>query len=172
MPSAAPTPPKPPRVLCGGRLTAPRDLAKAELDSAAASGEVDGADQLAVNGKWTWVNLWAAWCVPCKEEIPRLVGWQKKLNEAGTPFALSFLSLDDDERQLRKFLKSQPADGLQSTHWLKDPDDRDKWLDEVGVGADPSLPVHLILDPRGKLRCIIDGAVEDGDYDQVAKLLK
>ena len=45
-------------------------------------------------------------------------------------------------------------------------------LDEVGVGADPELPAHLILDPKGKLRCIVEGAVEDDDYEQVAKLFE
>jgi len=163
---------KQPRVLCRGKLGPARELPPPELDSSVASGAAPVSDQLAVAGKWTWVNFWAAWCVPCKEEIPRLVGWEKKLNEAGTPFALAFVSLDDDQRQLEQFLADQPRGGLRATHWLKDPDDREKWLDEVGVGADPELPAHLILDPKGKLRCIVEGAVDDGDYDQVARLLK
>ncbi len=163
---------KEPRVLCRGKLGSPKELPQPELESDAAAGASPVPEQLAVAGKWTWVNFWAAWCVPCKEEIPRLVGWEKKLNEAGTPFALAFVSLDDDQRQLEQFLADQPKGGLRSTHWLKDPDDREKWLDEVGVGADPELPAHLILDPKGKLRCIIKGAVEDGDYEQVAQLLK
>jgi thiol-disulfide isomerase/thioredoxin len=167
-----PAEPKAPRVLCKGKLDAPKELPAPELDSEAAAGAEPVPEQLAVSGKWTWVNFWAAWCVPCKEEIPRLVKWEQQLNEAGTPFALAFLSLDDDRRQLKQFLKDQPKDGLRSTHWLKDPDDREKWLDKAGVGADPELPAHLILDPQGKLRCIIHGAVEDGDYDQVARLLK
>ncbi len=163
---------KEPRVLCQGKLGSPKELPEPELESDAAAGAPSVPDQLAVAGKWTWVNFWAAWCVPCKEEIPRLVSWEKRLNDAGLPFALAFVSLDDDQRQLEQFLAAQPQDGLRSTHWLKDPDDREKWLDKVGVGADPELPAHLILDPQGKLRCVVQGAVEDGDYDQVAKLLK
>jgi thiol-disulfide isomerase/thioredoxin len=163
---------KEPRVLCQGKLGSPKELPQPELESDAAAGALPVSDQLAVAGKWTWVNFWAAWCVPCKEEIPRLFGWEKQLNAAGTPFALAFVSLDDDQRQLKQFLADQPRDGLRSTHWLRDPDDREKWLDEVGVGADPELPAHLILDPKGKLRCIIKGAVEDDDYAQIARLLK
>ena len=50
-----------------------------------------------LSGGFTWVNFWAAWCVPCREEIPRLMGWQKKLTGTGKSFRLHFVSVDDDE---------------------------------------------------------------------------
>lgn len=168
--SAAPEP-KEPRVFCKGRLDKPRDLPEPDLERKAMPGARRLPDQLATSGKWTWVNFWAAWCAPCKEEIPRLVAWEKKLNDAGVPFRLAFVSLDDDERQLMGFLEAQPEDGLRATHWLKDADEREEWLDDIGVGATAELPAHLILDQQGKLRCIVKGAVEDGDYEQVARLL-
>ncbi len=159
-------------MLCRGQLGPPQDLPDPEVERATVAGASPPGEKLAVPGKWTWVNFWAAWCVPCKEEIPRLVGWERKLNEDQIPFALTFVSLDDDRRQLQQFLDAQPEDGLRSTHWLQDPDDREKWLEKIGVGADPALPAHLILDRQGKLRCIVQGAVEDRDFDQVKKLLK
>jgi thiol-disulfide isomerase/thioredoxin len=168
-------PPAARRDLCAGQLSGAGEAFKPTRPPAQASASGQArlpAQPIANNKTWTWVNFWAAWCVPCKEEIPRLVDWRKKLNEAGTPFALSFVSLDDDQRQLEQFLANQPEDGLRATHWLKDPDEREKWLEEIGVGADPELPAHLILDPKGKLRCVVRGAVEDGDYDQVRQLLE
>src|SRR5688572_20732953 len=105
--TAAPSAPRP--ALCDGQLedkgtafkprSAPvrvstqvdTDLAKDPLDHAA--------------GRWTWVNFWAAWCVPCKQELPLLFGWQKKL-EGRVEFR--YISLDDDERQLRDFLSREP----------------------------------------------------------------
>jgi thiol-disulfide isomerase/thioredoxin len=122
-------------------------------------------------GNWTWVNFWAAWCVPCKEEIPRLRTFEQKLNQSGKSFALTFVSLDDDARQLQDFLVAQPAGGVKSTYWLKDGPEREKWLIAAGVEADPELPAHLLVDPKGKIRCVVRGAIEDGDYDQIVALV-
>jgi thiol-disulfide isomerase/thioredoxin len=167
--SAAPIPK---RVLCDGQMTQPgRAIEQPKLTRKAAAGAPGLKEQLPLGGQWTWVNFWAAWCVPCKEEIPRLVAWERKLNAAGNSFQLAFVSLDDDERQLEAFLTSQPSDGLRSTWWLQQPEERGKWLARTGVGSDPELPAHLLVDPRGKVRCVIQGAVEDGDYERVRSLI-
>ena len=80
--------------------------------------------------------------------------------------------MDDDERQLREFLRTQPRGGLKVTYWLREGKAREQWLKDAGVEADPQLPVHLIIDPHGRVRCLVNGAVEDGDYDQVVGLLR
>src|SRR5262245_8093399 len=40
---------------------------------------------------WRWVNVWATWCKPCVEEMPRLAKWREQLGAAGHPFELSFV---------------------------------------------------------------------------------
>jgi len=117
---ATPTTPKPRRALCGGHLeTEGKPAPKKPISRMAASGEPELTQEPMLSGGFTWVNFWAAWCVPCREEIPRLMGWQKKLTGSGKTFRLHFISVDDDERQLRKFLDEQPTGGLRSTYWLK-----------------------------------------------------
>jgi thiol-disulfide isomerase/thioredoxin len=179
-PAPTPTPtlqpvasaPKPRRALCGGRLDAEGKAApKRAISRLAAPGEPDLAESPSFSGGFTWVNFWAAWCVPCKEEIPRLMGWQKKLSSSGKPFRVHFISVDDDERQLQKFLGEQPAGALRSTYWLKEGKERDDWLSSAGVSSDPELPIHLLVDARGKIRCRVQGAVEDADYADLVGLL-
>jgi thiol-disulfide isomerase/thioredoxin len=121
------------------------------------------------SGSWTWVNFWAAWCAPCKEEIPRLVGWEKRLDQAGRRLRVIFVSLDDDERQLMQFLDGSSS--LRSTYWLKEGRQREDWMIAAGLDPDPELPVHLLVDPEGKIRCRVQGAVEDSDYESLARLL-
>ena len=99
-------------------------------------------------GKWTWINLWAAWCGPCKEEIPRLRRFATRLSQAGKEVNLTFLSLDDDERQLENFLVAQPDDGVRATLWLREGAERDEWLRGAGLSRDPGLPLQLLVDPR------------------------
>jgi thiol-disulfide isomerase/thioredoxin len=121
-------------------------------------------------GKWIWINLWAAWCGPCKEEMPRLMRWQGDLRKAGALVDLAFVSLDDDERQLQRFLASQPANGLRASYWLEE-SRREKWLGALGISASATLPVHALVSPKGELTCIIHGALDDHDYPRIAGLL-
>ena len=171
--SAAPVA-KPRPAMCGGRLKpGGSEPPGGELERASAPGEAMPPAALPVGGgKWTWVNFWAAWCVPCKEEIPRLRSWEKRLNQAGISFRLQFVSLDDDERQLREFLRTQPRGGLKASYWLREGKEREQWLKEAGMEADPELPVHLLIDTRGRVRCVVNGAIEDRDYDQLVGLLR
>jgi thiol-disulfide isomerase/thioredoxin len=123
-------------------------------------------------GRWTWINFWAAWCKPCKEEIPRLVGWRDRLASAQSPISLVFVSLDDDARQLDAFLERQPADGLRSTRWLPDGRARNAWMTSLRMKSAPELPEHALVDPEGHVRCFIEGEVEDGDYAEIAALVR
>ncbi len=165
--------PKQPRKLCGERPEEPaHTFPKKRLSRAAANDASELPEALPVgSGKWTWVNFWAAWCAPCKEEIPRLLGFEKRLAAAAAPFRLSFVSLDDDARQLRDFLDTQPASGLHASYWLKEGSEREDWLKSAGQSLDAPLPFHLLIDPRGKIRCAIQGAVEDADYSAISAIV-
>lgn len=122
-------------------------------------------------GRLTWVNLWAAWCEPCKKELPLLVDFQTKLKARGVSVELAFFSIDDDQRQLSQFLDAQPPSGLRRTLWLREGKERDDWLAEARLPADPRLPVHLLVAPDGEIFCRIDGSIEASDFEEAAKLL-
>jgi thiol-disulfide isomerase/thioredoxin len=171
--ASAPVKKRAPRQLCAGQMgQAGRDMPKGSISRAASPGAAEPPKTVEVGrGKWTWINFWAAWCVPCKEEIPRLLGWEKKLNAAGSPFRLVFITIDDDQRQLENFLKTQTTGGVQSTYWLKEGKEREEWLSALGFDGEPELPAHVLVDPRGKTRCVVNGAVEDDDYSQVVTLV-
>jgi thiol-disulfide isomerase/thioredoxin len=162
---------KPSRKLCDGQLASEgKALPKKPIFTRAATGVAEPDAVVPTGtGKWTWLNFWAAWCVPCKEEIPRLLGWEKKL---ATKLRVSFVSLDDDQRQLEQFLNTQPTGGLQSTLWLREGKEREDWLVAAGQNQDPELPLHLLIDPKGKIRCAVQGAVEDSDFESLRALLE
>ena len=171
-PSAAlhPAPAKPRRSLCAGQMHEGKALPKKAISQATVSdAKALPASLAADSGSWLWVNFWAAWCAPCKEEIPRLVGWERELRKTGQRFRLAFVSLDDDERQLRQFLDTQA--NLHATYWLKEGKERDEWMKAAALESDPELPIHLLVDPRGRVRCKVQGAVEDADFAELSRLL-
>jgi thiol-disulfide isomerase/thioredoxin len=171
--SAAPkSTPKARKVLCGGALDRDgKSMPKKSPGRRSAAGEPELPADPSFTGGFTWVNFWAAWCVPCKEEIPRLMDFQKRLRASGKSFRVTFVSLDDDERQLEKFMAEQPADGLRQTYWLREGQEREEWLIGAGVDPDPDLPAHLLVDSKGKVRCKVRGAIEDADYAGLLALL-
>ena len=162
-----------PRTLCTGDGNARGRVVPKALP---AHVEAAGAPRLSpgsafARGGWTWVNFWAAWCAPCKEEMPRLLAWQERLARAGTPVQVAFVSLDDDPRQLEQFLAQQPAGGVASSYWLGDGPARAAWLSSFKMKSAPELPEHALVDRAGHVRCFIDGAVEEADYAEIAALV-
>jgi thiol-disulfide isomerase/thioredoxin len=164
--TAAPTAP---RQLCAGQ--SPRPAPKPSAKTAAAPGATPPSNLLFGAGKWVWVNLWAAWCVPCKQEMPLLLAWQKKLSASGVLLDLAFVSVDDDDRQLQRFLEGQPPDGVRATHRLPEGPPRTTFLSALGLKEPPDLPAHALVAPSGQISCVIQGAVEERDYPALAALL-
>lgn len=135
------------------------DFTWPELDSAAPA----DADS------WTWVNAWATWCKPCVGEMPMLVKWQKRLEDAGLKVALRFLSMDAHPEDVQKFYAAHPEvpQGVR----IKDVALLPGWLPKVSLGADVALPIHFFLGPDHKIACIRTGSLGEADYEGVKAVL-
>lgn len=160
---------RPPRTLCAGQgeRTAPEPL----TDARAAAGATP-PPALKIGGRWLWINVWAAWCEPCKKEMPMLLAWRDRLKASGVELELAFVSIDDDERELTRFLDKQPVSGVRASYWLMGEEAQKTWFDSIGYTQEPTLPVHAFVSPRGKLACRVDGVLEPPDYGSVERLLR
>ena len=118
----------------------------------------------AAAGKWRWVNLWATWCAPCVEEMPRLQGWAEEHD-----FVLQPISADMDAATVTRFRGSHP-DFPESAR-MADPGAVADYLGTLGLPGAGALPVQLLVDPQGKLRCIRAAGVSDEDEAHVRALL-
>jgi len=158
---------KPRRALCQGQMSEGKPLPKQRVSRRDGAAELPARPISAEKGRWTWVNFWAAWCVPCKEEIPRLMAWEREVSQ--NRLRVVFVSLDDDPRQLQQFLEG--SSDLRQTFWLREGKERDDWMSAAGLGSDPELPFHLLVDPENRVRCRVEGAVEDRDLPDLVRLL-
>ena len=119
-------------------------------------------------GAWRWINVWATWCKPCIEELPRLVAWRDRLAKAGIDVDLTLVSADASDAVVAAFRREHP--GIPPGVRLADPDAAPAWIASVGVRA-AALPVHVVVDPAGNVRCVRASAIEDSDYRAVRALL-
>lgn len=176
-PATAPTPPahaatdassSAPRVLCQSKPASfGHTIPDVKFGHLEASGESPESDRLdASGGRWTWINFWAGWCGPCREEMARLRAFEL----AEKNVRVAFVSLDDDARQATQFLDTQPANGVRKSRWLQDDKQREAFLGPLRIDGVPTLPMHLLFGPDGKLRCRIDGAIEDRDLPGLRRI--
>lgn len=109
---------------------------------------------LATDGRPLVLNLWASWCVPCREEFPELSSFAA----AHPDVAVVGVAVDDTERDARAFAEEiAPA---------------------FPVGIDPTnrvsevlpvfgLPVTFVIDPDGTITHQINGGVTRAELEEI-----
>lgn len=171
-PSASHAPSAPRGPLCD-TTTPGRTLPKSSAAYVDSTGAVSDRAMPAWDGKRArWVSFFASWCGPCKEEFPRIQNFAKRLADSGVPIDVTYVSIDDDLRQLTAFFGAQAEGGMKSSYWLKDGPVRTAWLASLKMKSDPPLPEHAIFDGKGHIKCFVSGALEDGDYAALAQSLR
>lgn len=101
-------------------------------------------------GKWVLVNLWASWCLPCREEAPVLERFYRSHRDDDT--TVVGIDVQDNEDDALAFLRDHPTayPQLRSVG-----DERSKAFGSTGV------PENFLVDPKGKLALIWRGVLDD-----------
>ena len=112
------------------------------------------------------VNLWATWCVPCREEMPALNALQKALG--GDKFQVTTINLDTgDDTKPKEFLAETKIDALPLHH--------DATLSSFNAmkkaGIAIGLPASVLIDGKG---CMLGAmnAPAAWDSDDAKALIK
>lgn len=119
-------------------------------------------------GRWRWVNFWATWCAPCLEEMPILAGWRDSLTKEGLPLELELWSVDED----RDALEARVRAGLPGAlRWVESPQALADYMGSLSLNPDSALPIQMLVDPDGYLRCVRVGSVRADNWGTVRALL-
>ena len=107
-------------------------------------------------GKYVYIDVWATWCGPCRQEIPYL----KKLDEDYKDAQIVFLSLsvDQDKAKWEKMVKEQSMSGVQ-LHIGQDSSFQQAYKIE-------GIPHFILLDREGR---IIDKKMSRPSMDEVTR---
>jgi cytochrome c biogenesis protein CcmG/thiol:disulfide interchange protein DsbE len=102
-------------------------------------------------GKIVVVNVWASWCVPCREESPLLERWHRQISpRGGTVLGVDVQDIDTDAR------------AFIQRYGLTYPQLRDKEGD--GMRADWGVvgyPETFVLDRQGRVAALFRGPIDD-----------
>ncbi|MBM7043645.1 MULTISPECIES: thiol:disulfide interchange protein TlpA [Rhizobium] len=117
-------------------------------------------------GKTVLLNVWATWCVPCREEMPALNALEK--NVGNDKFEVVAVNIDTgDEEKPRAFRTEYAIDKLGYY--------RDNTMGVFNVlkkqGLAFGLPVTLLIDDKGCLLSAMNGPAV-WDSDDAKKLVK
>lgn len=105
-------------------------------------------------GKLVFVNFFATWCPPCREEIPELIGIRKAY--PADKVVIVGVSLDSDRQKLESFAKAM---GFNYPVYLAEPD-------APALFGISSIPFNLLYDKTGKLVAGGPGMVDKEDLEE------
>jgi cytochrome c biogenesis protein CcmG/thiol:disulfide interchange protein DsbE len=101
-------------------------------------------------GKWVLVNLWASWCIPCRQEAPVLERFYRR-NRARKVTVIG-IDVEDNRDDAVAFLREHPTTYPQLRSVA---DERSAAFGSSGV------PENFLVDPQGHLALIWRGPVDD-----------
>jgi thiol-disulfide isomerase/thioredoxin len=113
-------------------------------------------------GRTVLVNLWATWCVPCKEEMPALDALQAKLGSD----AFQVVAINIDTRNTdrpRQWLKDN---GIHTLQYYAD-HSAAVFQNLKAIGRAFGMPTTVLVDPAGCEIASLAGPAEWGGDDAV-----
>ena len=136
--------------------------------------EVDSIDEAGFkdlvrnrNGKLLLVNMWATWCIPCREEFPDLVKVASAYQDKDVEIVgISMDFPDEVNNKIKPFLKSQNAN---FQNYVKNFKDDGAFINMVNPEWSGGLPATFVYDKTGILQKSHFGK---GDFEEFRKMIE
>ncbi|XRE42877.1 Thiol:disulfide interchange protein [Tenacibaculum discolor] len=96
-----------------------------------------------LKGKYVYIDLWATWCQPCKNEIPFLKKVEEKYHNKNIEFVSISVDRQKDYETWKKMIVDKELSGVQ----LYAKEDK-TFMDAYKVSG---IPRFILLDPEGKI---------------------
>ncbi|REH46338.1 thiol-disulfide isomerase/thioredoxin [Tenacibaculum gallaicum] len=96
-----------------------------------------------LKGKYVYIDLWATWCQPCKNEIPFLKKVEEKYHNKNIEFVSISVDRQKDYEAWKKMIVDKELSGVQ----LYAKEDK-AFMDAYRVSG---IPRFILLDPEGNI---------------------
>lgn len=114
-------------------------------------------DFASFRGKYVYVDIWASWCQPCREEIPHLQALEKSLGRKDVTFVS--ISVDQNTAAWQKAAKELNLEGNQLN------DSQGTVCRALNVRY---IPRFMLVDPEGNI--INDDAPRPSSVEEVKEM--
>jgi thiol-disulfide isomerase/thioredoxin len=111
------------------------------------------------------VNVWATWCIPCREEFPDLLRLRRAYRDRGLRLVLVSGDFPSDREAALGFLAEQ---GVDFPTYLKEGDDM-AFIDALDSRWSGALPATFVYDSSGALRHFREGKTSYEDLETVVR---
>lgn len=116
-------------------------------------------------GKVVLVNVWATWCLPCREEFPDLMRVHRELGPQGLDLVLISADFEAQKDAARRFLSEQ---GVDFVTYRKNGTDQ-AFIEAVDPGWSGALPATLVLRRDGSKAAFWDGLAS---YEELVRAVQ
>ena len=105
-------------------------------------GETSLAD---LKGKYVYIDIWATWCAPCRQEIPFLQEAEKMYENKN----ITFVSISIDEEKTREKWNTMVTEkSLGGIQLIADNAWKSDFITAYGI---KSIPRFILIDPQGNI---------------------
>ena len=114
------------------------------------------------DGKPLVLNMWATWCVPCKEEFPALVDLAEKNIGVADVVGVSLDFPEEIESQVIPFLHENP---VNFPIYVANVASQDDFINAFNPDWSGALPTTFIYDSDGRQTAMMTGKRELADFE-------
>lgn len=117
-------------------------------------------------GKPLLINVWATWCIPCREEFPDLMRMAEDYDDEIEVIGISVDLLEEIESKVNPFL--QQVNSLFTNYIIEinDPEDFINFMSKDWSGA---IPATFIYDKTGVQKEVFIGKQSFNDFEKSIK---
>jgi thiol-disulfide isomerase/thioredoxin len=94
-------------------------------------------------GKYLYIDVWATWCGPCRQEIPFLKQVEEKYHGKNIVFMSISIDAPNDHDKWKKFVAEKNLGGVQL---FADKASESDFIQAYGIA---SIPRFILIDPNG-----------------------
>lgn len=96
-------------------------------------------------GKYVYIDVWATWCAPCRQQIPSLQKVEEKYRGKKIEFVSISVDMKKDSEKWKKLVKDEALGGIQL---IADNAFKSDFVVAYGIN---SIPRFILIGPDGKI---------------------